>query len=136
MPKAGLAKRPSSSLIPGASKNNIKGNDAKDFNPKEKGYPITFQHLGKRGYVVALFAGSIVSRRKWIEHIEAQQSVLRERSNIFTRTIVCDNFFNATNKVNCVVPIGMVKVTKGFLSPVLHMLTAARRWSQVGLWYR
>lgn len=55
-----------------------------------------------------LFAGSIVSRRKWIEHIEAQQNVLRERSSIFTQTILCDNFFAPSNKVNCLVPIGML----------------------------
>jgi len=103
LPKAGISKRPSSSLIPGTK--TIK-NIPNDFNSKEKGYPITFQHLGKRGYTVPLFASSIVSRRKWIEHIEAQQSVLRERSSIFTRTILCDDFFNAGNRVSCLVPIG------------------------------
>ncbi|RPB05238.1 CNH-domain-containing protein [Choiromyces venosus 120613-1] len=102
LPKAGVAKRPSSSLIPGTK--TIK-NIPNDFNSKEKGYPITFQHLGKRGYTVPLFASSVVSRRKWIEHIEAQQSVLRERSSIFTRTILCDDFFNAGNRVSCLVPI-------------------------------
>ncbi|KAH8147666.1 uncharacterized protein LAJ45_08130 [Morchella importuna] len=100
----GIAKRPSSSLIPGSSKTDTK-KIPNDFNNKEKGYPITFQHLGKRGYIVPLFAGSVVSRRKWIEHIEAQQTVLRERSNIFTRTILCDQFFNAGNRVSCLVPI-------------------------------
>ncbi|KAI5791827.1 CNH domain-containing protein [Geopyxis carbonaria] len=105
LPKAGAIKRPSSSLIPGAKTNPLKGAPATDFNAKEKGYPITFQHLGKRGYIVPLFAGSVVSRRKWIEHIEAQQSVLRERSSIFTRTILCEGFFNGANRVNCLVPI-------------------------------
>ncbi|KAL7269219.1 RHO1 GDP-GTP exchange protein 2 [Rhizina undulata] len=103
LPKAGIAKRPSSSLIPG-TKTGIKS-VPNDFNAKEKGYPITFQHLGKRGYIVPLFAGSIVSRRKWIEHIEAQQSVLRERSSIFTRTTLCESFFAAGNRVNCLVPV-------------------------------
>lgn len=107
LPRAGIAKRPSSSLIPGA-KNDTK-KIPNDFNSKEKGYPITFQHLGKRGYTVPLFAGSIVSRRKWIEHIEAQQTVLRERSNIFTRTMLCDQFFNAGNRVSCLVPIGKLR---------------------------
>ena len=104
--KGGAIKRPSSSLIPGSKPNPLKGNNPTDFNNKEKGYPITFQHLGKRGYTVPLFAGSIVSRRKWMEHIEAQQNVLRERSSIFIQTTLCDNFFTLTNKVNCLVPIG------------------------------
>lgn len=106
--RGGIAKRPSSSLIPGSKPNNpLKTNIPNDFNQKEKGYPITFQHLGKRGYTVPLFASSIVSRKKWIEHIENQQNVLRERSSIFTQTILCDNFFTTGNKVNCLVPIGM-----------------------------
>ncbi|KAI5795885.1 CNH domain-containing protein [Pyronema domesticum] len=104
--RGGIAKRPSSSLIPGSKPNNpLKTNIPNDFNQKEKGYPITFQHLGKRGYTVPLFASSIVSRKKWIEHIENQQNVLRERSSIFTQTILCDNFFTTGNKVNCLVPI-------------------------------
>jgi len=103
--KAGMAKRPSSSLIPGSKPNPLRGNNPTDFNAKEKGYPITFQHLGKRGYTVPLFASSIVSRRKWMEHIETQKDVLRERSNIYSQANVCEGFFSTGNKVNCLVPI-------------------------------
>jgi hypothetical protein len=106
-PRAGITKRPSSSLIPGAKPNPLKGNNPTDFNAKEKGYPITFQHLGKRGYTVPLFATSIVSRKKWLEHIESQQNILRERSGVFTQTVLCESFFTAANRVNCLVPIGM-----------------------------
>lgn len=106
-PRAGVAKRPSSSLTQGSKLNPLKGNNPTDFNNKEKGYPITFQHLGKRGYTVPLFASSIVSRKKWIEHIETQQNVLRERSTIFNHTVLCEDFFSHGNKVNCLVPIGM-----------------------------
>ena len=106
LPRAGITKRPSSNLIPGAKAIR---NTPTDFNSREKGYPITFQHLGKRGYTVPLFAASVVSRRKWIEHIEAQQSVLKERSSIFTRSILCDDFFNSGNRVSCLVPIGKLR---------------------------
>lgn len=107
LPKGSNIKRPSSSLLPGAKSNPLKGNNPNDFNAREKGYPITFQHLGKRGFVAPLFATSIIQRKKWIEHIEAQQAILRERSSIFTRTVLCEGFFNGSNRVNCLVPIGI-----------------------------
>lgn len=100
-------------MIPGAKNAPDKKNKEKDndYNSKEKGYPLTFTHLGKRGYVLPLFAGSAVQRRKWIELIETQQAVLRERSSIFTKTILCEGAFNAGNRVNCLVPIGIVALS-------------------------
>ncbi|EPS39711.1 hypothetical protein H072_6530 [Dactylellina haptotyla CBS 200.50] len=99
LPERGI-KRPPSSLVP-----KIGNQQKADANAKG-GYPITFQHLGKRGYVLSLFAATVVGRRKWMEHIEAQQTALRERSNIFTKTVLSDDFFNfSTNKVNCLVPM-------------------------------
>ncbi|KAF3917047.1 hypothetical protein ABW21_db0208163 [Orbilia brochopaga] len=100
LPEAKGIKRPPSSLL--AKTGNQQKADANSKN----GYPITFQHLGKRGYVLSLFASTVVGRRKWMEHIEAQQTILRDRSNIFTKTILSDDFFNFnTNKVNCLVPM-------------------------------
>lgn len=125
-------KRPTSSLVPGQLK-GVKGtNIPNDFNNREKGYPITFQHLGKRGYTVPLFAVSIVSRRKWIEHIETQQNSLRDRSSIFTQTVLCEKFFSQGNKVNCLVPIGM----DPFFYDFGFVLTGVRRWTEVGVRYR
>ncbi|KAF3928022.1 hypothetical protein AA313_de0201095 [Arthrobotrys entomopaga] len=99
LPERGI-KRPPSSLVPKI------GNQQKADANSKGGYPITFQHLGKRGYVLSLFASTIVGRRKWMEHIEAQQTALSERSNIFTKTVLSDDFFNfGTNKVNCLVPM-------------------------------
>ncbi|KAF3288600.1 RHO1 GDP-GTP exchange protein 2 [Orbilia oligospora] len=99
LPERGI-KRPPSSLLPKA------GNQQKADANAKNGYSITFQHLGKRGYVLSLFAATVVGRRKWMEHIEAQQTALRERSNIFTKEVLSDDFFNfATNKVNCLVPM-------------------------------
>src|SRR5256885_227417 len=102
LPNAKGIKRPPSSLIPGAK--NTSGPKA---DPNAKGYPITFQHLGRRGYTLSLWATTVVGRRKWMEHIEAQQIALRERSNIFTKTVLCEEFFNVnSNKVMCLVPMG------------------------------
>lgn len=96
IPKMGIAKRPSSNLIPGAPKND---------NAKTQGYPITFKHLGKGGYELTLFCSTQISQQKWMEHIEAQQKNLRERSNIFTKTILNEGFFTSSIRVACCVPI-------------------------------
>ena len=104
LPKAGAVKGPSS-LIPGLMGPAI----LKLEQPVAgKGFPITFQHLGRRGYTIHLYAATQMQRKKWIQHIESQQSALRSRSNIYDRTILCENFFTAGNRVNCLVPIGKV----------------------------
>ena len=92
--RSALAKRPSSSLIPGASK-------ASDGT---KGYSLTFQHLGRRGYAITLYATTVISRKKWLEQIDQQQKILRDRHNIFQRVTVCEKYFLGANKVQCVVP--------------------------------
>ena len=99
IPKIGLPKRPSSSLIPGAK-------SSASTQPGDKqAFPITFKHLGKGGYELPLYASSLTQRKKFIEKVEEQQSRLRERnSNFYTKTILCEGFFNATNRVNCLVP--------------------------------
>ncbi|KAI9676125.1 MAG: RHO1 GDP-GTP exchange protein 2 [Caeruleum heppii] len=102
MPKQGIAKRPSSSLIPGAK---AAFNAPKPDPAAKQGYPITFKHLGKGGYELTLYATSAIQRRKWMEHIESQQQILLARSNFFQQTVLCDRFFNASNRVNCLVPI-------------------------------
>lgn len=97
IPKIGIAKRPSSGLMAAA----------KAADPAAKQiFPITFKHLGKGGYEVTLYATTQVQRRKWMEHIEGQQKALHNRSNFFTKTILCENFFTQSNRVNCFVPIG------------------------------
>lgn len=102
MPRLGIAKRPSSSLIPGA-KAAINGPKVAP-NTKE-GFPITFKHIGRGGYEQTLYALSYIQRRKWMEHVESQQSKLRERGNFYTKTILCDDFFASSHRVNCIVPI-------------------------------
>jgi RHO1 GDP-GTP exchange protein 1/2 len=102
-----LAKRPSSGLLPPAKTTTIGLNlPGRSNDPANKGYALTFTHLGRRGYNITLFAPTWVSRRKWVEHIEQQQRLIRERSSIFTKVVVCEKYFMGSNKVNCAVAFG------------------------------
>ncbi|MCJ1276690.1 RHO1 GDP-GTP exchange protein 2 [Puttea exsequens] len=102
IPRLGISKRPSSSLIPGA-KAAINGPKTNAADPKV--FPITFRHIGKGGYDMTLYAISQIQRRKWMENVEEQQEKLRARGNFYTKSILCDNFFNSAHKVNCLVPV-------------------------------
>lgn len=68
------------------------------------GYALTFTYLGRKGYSMTLWASTFVSRRKWFEHIETRQEILRQRSNIFDTITLSESFFTGPNKVNCSVP--------------------------------
>ncbi|KAL1633565.1 RHO1 GDP-GTP exchange protein 2 [Diplodia intermedia] len=103
LPKQGMARRSSSSLSLGANKTNL--NAGAKADNKQQGYPITFKHLGKGGYEQTLYASTQISQEKWMKHIQTQQKNLRDRSNIFTKEIVCEGFFNQAIKVNCCVPL-------------------------------
>ncbi|KAF2786212.1 Rho1 guanine nucleotide exchange factor 1 [Melanomma pulvis-pyrius CBS 109.77] len=102
MPKMGISKRPSANLM-GAKA--IATGTPKGDAAKQQTYPITFKHLGKGGYEQTLFASTQISQQKWMEHIESQQRNLRERSNIFTKTILNEGFFTPSMRVTCCVPI-------------------------------
>ncbi|ORY77360.1 CNH domain-domain-containing protein [Protomyces lactucae-debilis] len=101
--KAALAKRPSSSLLPGGNKSSI-GISSKSNFDNTKGFAITFQHLGRRGYAITLYATTYINRKKWLEIIDAQCRALRERQSVFSLVVVCERYFTGTNKVQCVVP--------------------------------
>jgi len=68
------------------------------------GYALTFEYLGRKGYTMTLWASTFASRKKWFEHIEARQEILRERSNIFDIITLSENFFIGPNRVTCSVP--------------------------------
>jgi hypothetical protein len=123
IPKLGIAKRPSTNLI---------GNVAKGDAAKQQGYPITFKHLGKGGYELTLYASTQISQQKWMEHIDSQQRSLKDRSNIFTQTILNEGFFSAANRVTCCVPLGWSLS----ISMLSHILTVSRWWPETCLWYR
>lgn len=130
IPKGGSTKRPTSSLALGAARAAVI--PAKN-NQNRETFPITFRYLGKPPYQLSLYASSYQMWKKWMESIEARQSKLRERVNIYDKTILCDSFFTAGNKVNCLVPIGKFWIT------LIRMVRANRnfRWrSQTCLRYR
>jgi RHO1 GDP-GTP exchange protein 1/2 len=124
IPKLGIAKRPTSNLIPGTR-------TATNDNNKKEGFPITFKHLGKGGYELTLYANTQGARQKWMEHIGGQQLILRKRGDFYNRFILSNNFFSATNRVNCVAPFGK------FFSqcPRESFLTLYRWWSKADLWH-
>lgn len=113
IPRLGISKRPSSSLL--SNKATPNPPPAKDGQ-----LPITFRHLGKGGYEQTLYATSPTQRRKFIEMVEEQQRKLWERnSNFYNKTILCQDFFSAINRVNCLVPIGKLTFTPHFYSDFL-----------------
>jgi hypothetical protein len=102
IPKLGISKRPSANLMGARA---IAAATPRNDATKQQGHPITFKHLGKGGYELTLYASTPISQQKWMEHIESQQRTLRERSNIFTKTIINEGFFNPSIRVTCAVPL-------------------------------
>ncbi|KAI6117465.1 CNH domain-containing protein [Pisolithus croceorrhizus] len=70
------------------------------------GLAITFIHLGRKYYQLTLWAGTIVSHRKWVENITKQQELLKEKSTVFETVTVSEGFFTGANKVTCAAPFG------------------------------
>ncbi|PWN22962.1 CNH-domain-containing protein [Microstroma glucosiphilum] len=103
----GSATRPKSIMSKTSTGNRLSGGVPQGSAPKQDaktGYALTFTYLGRKGYTLTLWASTFVGRRKWFEHIETRQEILRERSNIFDTITLSENFFVGLNKVNCSVP--------------------------------
>ncbi|KAK3719973.1 RHO1 GDP-GTP exchange protein 2 [Vermiconidia calcicola] len=100
MPKLGIAKRPSSSMIPGVGR--VATNNRM---PAEQGYPITFKALGRASYEVTLYCTSPIQREKWMEHIQTQKDKLSERHNIFAMSKLNEGYFTSAMRINCCRPI-------------------------------
>lgn len=99
VPRLGVVKRPSSSLL-SSNKNNT-------TDTKKEGFPISFRHLGRKGgYELTLFASTMGSRKKWLEYIDEQQEKLRARGDFYNKTTLSSSFFTAMNRVNCAAPFG------------------------------
>lgn len=64
-----------------------------------------FQHLGRRGYELVLYAPTFISRKKWIEHIQLQKKALIEKCNVYTQKVLMQKHFAHNNRVNCVAPL-------------------------------
>ncbi|CAG8636755.1 10597_t:CDS:2 [Ambispora gerdemannii] len=72
-------------------------------NIRDKQYALTFTCIGKKGFSATLYASTIISRNKWIEHIEKQQQFLLDRTQVFEKTTFLEGkYFVGTNKVNCI----------------------------------
>lgn len=102
LPRMGITKRPSSSMIPGVGRSQARPSAATDG---AGGYPITFKGLGKGGYELTLYCTSQIQREKWMEHIQTQKEKLSERHKIFAMTKLSEGFFNSTIRINCCRPI-------------------------------
>lgn len=100
MPKMGISKRPSSSMIPGVGR-TVTATKA----PGEQGYPITFKGLGRAGYELTLYCTSPIQREKWMEHIQSQKDRLSERHKIFTMAKLNEGYFKGDTRINCCRPI-------------------------------
>lgn len=103
----GTATRPKSVMSKTSTGNRLSGGVPAGSAPKQDaktGYALTFTYLGRKGYSLTLWASTFVGRKKWFEHIEERQDILRQRSNIFDTITLSENFFVGPNKVNCSVP--------------------------------
>ncbi|CEH18567.1 cnh-domain-containing protein [Ceraceosorus bombacis] len=103
----GTATRPKSVMSRTSTGNRLSGGVPTGSAPKQDqktGYALTFTYLGRKGYTQTLWASTFVSRKKWFEHIEARQDVLRQRSNIFDTITLSESFFSGPAKVTCSVP--------------------------------
>ena len=79
----------------------------------KSGYALTFTYLGKQGYSLTLWASTLASRDKWIEHIELRQHRLRQQSCVFDLLPVAPR--GAPVVVTCAVPFdGGRQVFLGF----------------------
>ncbi|KAF9818250.1 hypothetical protein IEO21_02878 [Rhodonia placenta] len=70
------------------------------------GFSITFVHLGRKYYQITLVASTYVSQRKWVENIQKQQDLMRERSLVFETVTLSEDFFVGPTRVNCAAPFG------------------------------
>ncbi|WVR07809.1 hypothetical protein IAU60_004852 [Kwoniella sp. DSM 27419] len=76
--------------------------------PESKhGFSMTVIHLGKKGYSMQLWVDTYVSRKKWLENIDKQQTILRERSCVFVSETITEGTFGGLRKVNCISPYDM-----------------------------
>lgn len=85
--------RPSGSTLPTPAQQNNKN-----------GYAMVFTHLGRKGYDITLWTSTWVSRKNWLEKIEAKQLELRERSLVFDSTVLSEGMFSGSNRVTCAAP--------------------------------
>ena len=78
--------------------------------PESKhGFSITIIHLGKKGYSMQLWVETYMGRKKWLEQIDKQQAILRDRSCVFVTESISEGYFSGLRKINCLSPYGESK---------------------------
>jgi hypothetical protein len=99
--------------------------------PESKhGFSITIVHLGKKGFSMQLWVDTYVSRKKWLEQIDKQQTILRERSCVFVTESITEGYFHGLRKINCTSPYG--KLTDK-ASVELREADPCRQWQSINL---
>ncbi|KAI8150179.1 CNH domain-containing protein [Fennellomyces sp. T-0311] len=72
-----------------------------------KGYPITFNYLGRRGInPITLYATTLHNRRQWVDKIQGQRQTLMEKQKVFDIRTINSRFFNSFNRVTCAASYG------------------------------
>ena len=85
--------------------------------PESKhGFSITIIHLGKKGYSLQLWVDSYVGRKKWLEAIDKQQTLLRDKSQVFVSETITEGFFGGLRKINCLSPYGELRASNLIVS--------------------
>ncbi|KAG8933109.1 RHO1 GDP-GTP exchange protein 2 [Tulasnella sp. 408] len=79
-------------------------NELEPDNRRE--YPINFTYLGRKGYVLELWASTAVGRKEWLEKINKQQEVVRKRSMKLDTVSLSEEPLLWWMKLSCAVPLG------------------------------
>ena len=114
----------SSSLIPhksGSHASNVVSKITPTSNPLSKitsdsksGYPIVFTHIGRYGGTFTLYATTPVGRKSWMDKIQNQIQVLKNKADSWKLLPVSERFFSVHNKVNCSSTYGTSLMLKRF----------------------
>ncbi|WVR00332.1 hypothetical protein IAU59_007475 [Kwoniella sp. CBS 9459] len=95
-------------LMPRQSHTRSSNNVNVPPKPESKhGFSMTVIHLGKKGYSMQLWVDTYVSRKKWLENIDKQQTILRDRSCVFVSETITEGTFGGLRRVNCISPYDM-----------------------------
>lgn len=94
---------------PNSKTNHVSQNNSITAPPKPEskhGFSLTILHLGKKGYSMQLWVDTHIGRKKWLECIDKQQGMLREKSTVFISETITEGILSGVRKVNCSSPYG------------------------------
>ncbi|KIR25280.1 rho guanyl-nucleotide exchange factor [Cryptococcus deuterogattii LA55] len=92
---------------PNSKTNHVSQNNSITAPPKPEskhGFSLTILHLGKKGYSMQLWVDTHIGRKKWLECIDKQQGMLREKSTVFVSETITEGILSGVRKVNCSSP--------------------------------